>query len=118
MAKLLLAIEGNAANSNSIVLRSELPVNPTCHPPAYLPKLKPRPPALKPGAYRASGLVQLGTVHNGRLLPDTTWSRRRYFVLRCNEIMQSTQSRFRNCFHQKLTTGDDGVRQTTRLFVR
>jgi len=58
MAKLLLEIEGNAANSNSIVLRIELPVNPTSRPPAYLPKPEPRPPAVKPGTYRASGLVQ------------------------------------------------------------
>ena len=58
MAKLLLGIEENAANSTSIVLRVELPVNPACRPPVYLPKPEPRPPVVKPGDYRASGLVQ------------------------------------------------------------
>jgi hypothetical protein len=58
MAKLLLGIEGNAANSNSIVLPLELPVNPACRPPVYLPKPEHHPPAVKPGTYRASGLVQ------------------------------------------------------------
>jgi hypothetical protein len=57
MAKLLLGIEENAANSNSIVLRLVLPVNPTCRPPVYLPKPGHQPPAVKPGTNRASGLV-------------------------------------------------------------
>ena len=58
MAKLLLGIEGNAANSNSIVLPLELPVNPTRRRPVYLPKPGHQSPAIKLGTYRASGLVQ------------------------------------------------------------
>jgi len=61
MTKLLHGIEGNAANSNPIVLRLELPVNLACRPPTYLPKPEHQLPTVKPGTYRASGLVQVPT---------------------------------------------------------
>jgi len=42
-------------------------VNPACRPPVYLPKPEPHPPAVKPGTYRASGLVYAreGVPHAG-----------------------------------------------------
>jgi hypothetical protein len=59
MAKLLFGIEENAANSISIVLLLALLVNRARRSSVYLPKLEFHPPAVKPGAYRASGLVQV-----------------------------------------------------------